>query len=140
MVNSTIVSQFQGPPNPPKGGGSRKIPGGPLYPVAQVVVLLESADIRLWTKKCIQDAQKLAFDTDDIKQLMQSAFTEGRYIDSEWTVQSSRAGAPWAACDAYSYQRDEWIANAGRNMKVEYYLKFSIAKSGKVILTVSCHT
>ncbi|MCF7990496.1 MAG: hypothetical protein K9M02_08645 [Thiohalocapsa sp.] len=114
--------------------------GGPLYPVDEVLALLKGAQgqaINLWTRKCILDAQKYGLDLQDLAVLLEEAVQHGRFRGSEWCVQKPRG--PWAACDAYQLFRSEWIANARRSMRVEYYLKFSMAQTGQLLLLVSCH-
>ncbi|PLY15334.1 MAG: hypothetical protein C0631_07640 [Sedimenticola sp.] len=68
---------------------------------------------------------------------MEIAVQSGRFRGAEWCVQ--HPNGPWAACDAYSFVRREWLAHAHREMSMEYYIKFAIAKTGKLLLVVSCH-
>ncbi|EIC20338.1 hypothetical protein [Thiorhodovibrio frisius] len=139
MVNKTIVSRFTGDP-PLDEGVCRKIAGGPLYPVAEVQALLTGLGaqaVRAWTNKCQRDMQKWSLDTDDLCELLQIALQSGRFRGAEWCVQ--HPNGPWAACDAYSLVRREWIANARKEMGIGYYIKFAIAKTGKLLLVVSCH-
>ncbi len=139
MVTKTIVSRFTGD-LPLDEGACRKIAGGRLYPVAEVQALLTGLGaqaVRAWTNKCQRDMQKWSLDTDDLCELLQIALRSGRFRGAEWCVQ--HPNGPWAACDAYSLVRREWIANARKEMDMEYYLKFAIAKTGKLLLVVSCH-
>lgn len=138
MVNNQLnVSAYQG--EPPVGSGSRKIPGGPLYAANRVLEVLDKGEesTRAWTRKCIGDLQKYALDGKDAVELLTEALQYGRYRDSEWCEQ--RPGGPWAACDAYTLVRKEWIPYAHKEFQIEYYIKFAIAKTGTVILLVSCH-
>lgn len=129
MVTTKIVSQYQ--------EQGRKIPNGPLYPTDDVLALLNSESIRAWTKKCITDMEKWAIDSDDLCELTKIALHSGRFLGAEWCVQEPNG--PWAACDAYQLIRKEWIPHAHREMDIEYYIKFAINKTGKVLLIVSCH-
>ena len=139
MVNTTIVSRFSG--NLPLGRNrSRKIAGGPLYPAEEVLELLRVAGgqgVHAWTAKSISDTAELELDAEDLFKLVQMAIKDGRFLGSQWCVQG-RDG-PWAACDAYSLVRSEWIPAAGKDMDIGYYIKFAIARTGKALLMVSCH-
>lgn len=140
MVNNvTNVSSYKGLP-PTKAGNNRHyISGGPLYPVESILTLLdagESATI-LWTRQCINDVQQLAFDIVDLQKLIKEAITQGQYVNSEWCVQQPTG--PWAACDGYRLCRNEWVEYAHKEMRCEYYVKFAIGKTGKLLLLVSCH-
>lgn len=139
MVNKTIVSRFTGN-FPLDEGAPRKIAEGPLYPATEVLALLAESGaqaVSAWTRKCQSDMQKWSLDTDDLCELMEIALRSGHFRGAEWCVQ--RPNGPWAACDAYSLVRREWVAHARREIDMEYYIKFAIAKTGKVLLVVSCH-
>lgn len=139
MVNTRIVSRYSG--KLPLGEGvSRKIPGGPLYPPSEVLALLAdsgSQAVHAWTDKCNRDIQKWSLDAEDLCELIEIAVRSGRFRGAEWCEQ--RPNGPWAACDAYSLVRREWMAFAHREMDMEYYIKFAVAKTGTVLLVVSCH-
>lgn len=137
MVSGRVVSLFTGelPASPDRG-----IPHGPLYPAAEVLKLLKDCGIRgiqVWTRKCAADLQKLMLDADDLADLLRESVLGGRFIGSEWCQQTP--DGPWAACDAYALSRREWVAVAHRKMPMEYYLKFAIGKTGKILLLISCH-
>lgn len=139
MVNTTIVSRFTGE-LPLQAGACRKIAGGPLYPEEEVLALLAGTGgeaVRAWTERCSRDLQKWSLDADDLCELIDIAVRAGRFIGAEWCVQ--HPNGPWAACDAYSLVRQEWVPHARRDMEFTYYVKFAIAKTGKVLLVVSCH-
>lgn len=139
MVNTVVVSEFAGDP-PLAEGACREIAVGPLYPGAKILALLArsgSRAVRVWTKKCGTDLQKCSLDTEDLCELLATAVRSGRFCGAEWCVQ--RPNGPWAACDAYSVVRREWIAHAHKEFDVEYYLKFAIAKTGQLLLVASCH-
>src|SRR5512139_2302432 len=114
MVNKTIVSRFTGD-LPLVEGACRKIAGGPLYSVDEVLTLLaKSGDqaVHAWTNKCSEDMQKWALDAGDLSELIERAMHSGRFLGAEWCVQ--RPNGPWAACDAYSLTRREWMPHAHR--------------------------
>jgi hypothetical protein len=130
MVKTIIVSRYTS--DLPLGkGANRKIAGGPLYPAGEILALLKSAQERavtLWTRKCKSDAQKYGLDLQDLSVLLEEAVRHGRFKGSEWCEQ--RPSGPWAACDAYQLFRNEWIENARKSMRMEYYLKFAMARTG----------
>ena len=132
------LSAFPQPP-PADEVVDRKIDGGPLYAAADVRVLLARGEnaITAWTRKCVVDLEKLALDLSDALVLIEDALDQGRYHSSEWCAQ--KPNGPWAACDAYVLRRSEWISAAHKEMQVEYYIKFAIGKTGKLLLLVSCH-
>ncbi len=139
MVTTRIVSRFSGPPSPDAALG-RKISGGPLYEADEVLQLLAKAGgaaVQAWSRDCIRDVQKLELDGDDLAGLIGEAVRCGRFLGAEWCVQ--KPDGPWAACDAYSLRRSEWIEAAGKQMVAEYYIKFAIGKTGLLLLLASCH-
>lgn len=139
MVNTKIISRYTGP-LPEGEGADRKISGGPLYQAHEVLQLLENGGgeaITAWTDKCVRDIQKWALDADDQLELLRLAVNGGRFICAEWCVQNP--SGPWAACDAYSVVRSEWIQAMRREINTEYYIKFAIGKTGTILLLVSCH-
>lgn len=140
MVNSIIVSRYSND-LPLAGSVSRKILGGPLYTASEVLGLLREGGengVLAWTRKCQQDMQKFSLDNDDVCELIKTALHSGRYKDSEWCVQ--HPNGPWAACDAYTLQRREWMERIDGYLDMEYYIKFAIAKTGQMLLVASCHT
>lgn len=135
MVTSIIVSEYSG--SPPADGANRKIAGGPLYELARVHALAQAVPgLRFWTRSSELEALDLNVDTQDVAQWLLE-LTPRDYRDSEWCADGLRA---WAACDAYVLRRSEWMAAAHKHMPVDYFLKFAIARSGALILMVSCHT
>jgi len=139
MVSITIVSEYRGSP-PPNMGGNRKIQGGPLYLSTHVLAILRLQDhkgITIWTQKCIRDMQNCSLNAEDVGELIQDTVQRGRFLGSEWCQQ--KPGGPIAACDAYSATRMEWMDSAHKEMSVEYYVKFAVAKTQKGLLVVSCH-
>lgn len=139
MVNKAInVSAYQGIP-PPDGAADRRIAGGPLYSVTDVLALLGTGESALvpWTRKCKDDLMRLALDIPGVQELIREALQHGRYRNSEWCVQNPTG--PWVACDAYQLRRSEWVEAAYKDMSFEYYVKFAIGKTGKLLLIVSCH-
>ncbi len=139
MVRNIIVSQYSKGPVPAKDS-CRSISGGPLYDVDSVLAVLASTDtqsLQIWTKKGLRDFRVLNLGEQDLRELLKLAVNRGRFVGSEWCAQHENG--PWAACDAYSVTRREWITNARKEMDIEYYVKFSLSKSGGVLLLVSCH-
>lgn len=139
MVNNLMnLSAYQGDP-PANERSSRVITGGPLYATKDVLALMAQGECALvpWTRKCKDDLMRLSFDLSDAHALVQEALNHGRYRSSEWCQQQPTG--PWAACDAYQVRRDEWVQAAHKEMMFEYYIKFAIGKTGKLLLLVSCH-
>jgi len=136
MVNRMNVSRYAEAP-PESGSQDRTILGGPLYPVSDVLAALQKQGVMLWTQRAIRDAQELGLDHDDVAELLCEAVSQGRYFKSEWCQQ--KPDGPWAASDVYLLTRHEWNNNAFRDLPTDYYLKFALAKSGWLVLTVSCH-
>ncbi len=139
MVNKRMnVSAY--PCDPPADAQTnRRIPEGPLYRKEDVLAVLRQGDRALitWTRKCSNDLQRLGFDIGDASTLIGEALSTGRYRNSEWCQQ--HPSGPWAACDAYQVTRMEWVHAAHKDMKFDYYVKFGIGKTGKILLIVSCH-
>lgn len=137
MVNIKVISSYTG--KLPVNEFDRKIVTGPLYPEEEVLSLLNSGSesIITWTRKCTADVQRLSLDDSDLFELVELAVRGGRYNGSEWCEQ--KPGGPWAACDAYSVIRPEWIPAAHKEMDIEYYIKFAVAKTGAILLLISCH-
>jgi hypothetical protein len=133
MVTFIVVSEYSGGPIP---GDRVKIEGGPLYSLERVQGLaVRPGGLFLWTRKCLRDVANLTWDADDVASVI-SALKSSDYKDSEWCDN----GKSWAACDAYTIRRREWIETARKEMTVEYFLKFAIGKTGALVLMVSCHT
>jgi hypothetical protein len=137
MVKLFILSEYSTSPPTQLGTGRIKIEGGPLYDLARVQQLGDSADcINLFTRKCIGEVHKL-FDSDleQVTWLIQ-ALDSRDYIDSEW-CENGKNGV--AACDAYRIRRAEVIAATSKPTTVEYFVKLAVGKTGKLVLLVSCH-
>ena len=141
MVNNqTNLSAFTGPlPAAEAEKSELQISGGPLYKPGEVLELLRAeGGLVPWTKKCVKDLRdKLCIDNDGAAALVQEAIVSGRYRNSQWC--QGKSSHQWAACDAYILKRDEYIPHARRELTIEYYVKFAIGRSGKVILLISCH-
>lgn len=134
MVSFNIVSEYSGPSQP---AGGKKI-DGPLYDLEQIVRIAGDGDgIRLWTRKCVLDVANLEWDTSNVAELLRELRQDTHYKDSEWCENGKGA---WAASDAYVITRSEWIPTAKKAMSITYFAKFALAKTGAVVLTVSCHT
>lgn len=141
MVNDTIVGRFTGPPYHPQDSESnRKIPDGPLFLINEVQEALDKQGVRVVTRDCKNDLQQLEFDLEDLISIVSEAIKTGTYKDSEWAlIKNDGERRVWVACDAYVLRRNEWVKTVGREMPVEYYLKFSLSNYGEIVLTVSCH-
>lgn len=142
MVNNLNLSRYMASEPPSDAKGVRTITGGPIYNHDEVLSIINGFEnaqdsFRLWTKKCQSDVRNLSFDFEDIEELLRQVLAKGVYKSSEWCQQNENGN--WAACDAYALQRYEWNVHAHKELLVEYYLKFAIAKSGKILLVVSCH-
>ncbi|NMM82414.1 hypothetical protein B2J86_16000 [Acidovorax sp. SRB_14] len=64
------------------------------------------------------------------------ALRAGDYIDSEWCENGKGA---IAACDAYRVSVTEIAPATGKPVRMEYFLKFAVSKTGALVLIVSCH-
>lgn len=144
MVNNINVSLYAG--DPPGEGQDREILGGPLYSIDDVLDIVtkhlgRANTLKAWTRKAVIDLQDLKLSLTDVAVLLSTHLSSARYIRSEWCengkVVTDRKY--WVACDAYSIKRTEYNEYAGREMEVEYYFKFGIIGTGKLILIVSCH-
>lgn len=140
MVKDVILSRSFQPELILNTGSNRRITGGPLYAVSDVVAVSSAQTLRFATRKAISDVQKLSLCEEELAQLIQRAVQGGRYRSSEW-CELGRTGTTvsWAACDAYTLSVDEWSEAAGKFFSIEYYLKFAIGKTGLMLLVVSCH-
>lgn len=135
MVISRNLSAYNGVP--PADGEDRKISGGPLYELARIQALTEQPDtMKLWTGKCRRDAANLTLDASDLGGMIRE-LTGNDYRDSEWC---DNGKGFWAACDAYTLKRSEFVERAGKWFSIVYFLKFAESKTGKLVLMVSCHT
>lgn len=139
MINNRPnVSRYQG--TPPAGEGSdanRKISSGPLYPVEEVMPLVDQVLVNFWTRGSVRDSQKWKLDAQDAADLVASALSNGRFLGAEWCEQ--KPSGPWAACDAYLVKRLEWNEAAHKSMSFTYYIKFAISNTGQVLLMASNH-
>lgn len=135
MVTFKNLSAYDGAL--PKDGEGRKIATRPLYRLTEIQALAATSDaVNLWTAKCRRDVANLALDAADVGVMLQE-LTERDYRDSEWCDNGKGA---WAACDAYTLRRLEYLESAGKSFRMEYFLKFALSKTGKLVLMVSCHT
>ncbi len=135
MVTFKNLSAYAG--DLPKDSGDRKIPDGPLYKLAEIqTVAAAPGAVQLWTAKCRRDAANLTLDAADVGTMLQE-LTGRDYRDSEWCDNGKGA---WAACDAYTLRRLEYLESASKSFRMEYFLKFALSKTGKLVLMVSCHT
>lgn len=139
MVNSLInLSAYEGTP-PADETHSRRIKGGPLYSQDEVLAAINQGEQALiaWTRKCKDDLLRQSMDLTDAAKLVRDALSQGRFHNAQWCQQ--KPSGPWAACDAYSLKRKEWVPAAHKHFIYEYYVKFAVGKTGKLLLLVSCH-
>jgi hypothetical protein len=135
MVTFVVVSEYS--QSPPLNGGGLKIAGGPLYDLARIQAVADQGrGLRFWTRKCESNAQALGLDAEDAAGLLCELQQPRNFRNSEWCTD----GRVWAACDAYALERREWVNAARKHMNIEYFLKFALAKTGALVLMVSCHT
>lgn len=128
------------PPREGSKGKALKISGGPLYKKTDVCELLSkgAAAINLWTEDCNYDVViKLEWDMQDVLCLIDLAMQKGIFKGSEWCHQSGEG--PIAACDAYCVSRNEWVKTSNKEMNMTYFVKFSVSKTGMLMLVASCH-
>lgn len=137
MVKIFVLSEYSACSPSQLGTGRIKIEGGPLYSLARVQQLVGDSDcINLFTRTCIGEVHKLfANDLEQVAWLIQ-ALDSRDYIDSEW-CENGKNGI--AACDAYRIRRTEVISVTNKPTTVEYFVKFAVGKTGKLVLLVSCH-
>lgn len=139
MVSDRLnLSAWQGS-LPVSDSADRSIKGGPLYVAQQVLCVLERGEsaIHLWTRKCISDTKRFDLDLEQALDLVGAAVKNGKFKGSQWCV--DKPGGSWVACDSYQVCLRQWIEAARKNMDFEYYIKFAIGRTGKVLLIVSCH-
>lgn len=135
MVKLIVVSEYSS--DPPSDIGRVKIDVGPLYDLKRVQALLQGESrLQAWTEKCRKDVRKW-FDDDwqRVSGLLVS-LRSADYIDSEWCENGKGA---IAACDAYSCHSIETAPATGQPLRMEYFVKFAVSKTGTLVLMVSCH-
>lgn len=136
MVKMFVVSEYSLHPPEPWEGRS-KIAGGPLYDLARVQKLAEDEHaLQTWTEKCRKDVRKW-FD-DDLERVtgLLLSLKPQDYKNSEWCENGKGA---IAACDAYTVNAVETAPATGRSVRMAYFLKFAVSKTGALVLIVSCH-
>jgi len=139
MVNRRInISAYPGTP-PADKRRSLAIAGGPLYSKERVLGVLArgTAALRLWTRKCASDVKRFDMDLDQVVGLLRLALERGVFKGSQWCTDKPEGS--WAACDSYQVFWRQWMPAAHKEIEFEYYVKFAIAKSGALLLLVSCH-
>lgn len=135
MVTSNNLSAYAG--TPPDEGENCKIANGPLYGLARIQSLTELPDsVKLWTAKCRRDVANLGLEPADVGSMIRE-LKERDYRDSEWCENGKGF---WAACDAYTLTRNEYLENVGKSFRIQYFLKFAESRTGTLMLIVSCHT
>lgn len=141
MVSLFVVSEYSQSP-PEELSEDRMKVTGPLYDLDLVKALVgeDGQGLKLWTRKCGQDVNKW-FDEDfEVLADMFASLQAHHYLHSEWCTNGREVNGKQAvaACDAYRCRRAETLAT-GKQVQMEYYLKFAISKTGSLLLLVSCH-
>lgn len=135
MVKIFVLSEYSLHP-PEDGQGRVKIANGPLYDLARVQKLAAAGQLNTWTDRCDKTVYELfAGDLAAVADLL-GKLRPANYRNSEWCTNGRNH---WAACDAYALHRVEWMASAGKEMTIEYFVKFAVGKTGQLLLLVSCH-
>jgi hypothetical protein len=109
----------------------------PLYSKSEVNKLLAQGILHtsLFTSKCALDAANEGLALRDVIALVKDAVDVGKYKNSQWCRQSVQG--PIAPCDAYALT--QFIKTNGETRRVNYYVKFAISSTGKLLLIFSCH-
>jgi hypothetical protein len=117
----------------------RLVIGGPLYPVADITALLDKGVVAtsLFTDDCKLDVAFEGWSLKNVVQLVQEALQYGKYKNSQWCRQgvTDELVVPCAPCDAYAVR----FIHAEKG-PTNYYVKFAISKTGKLLLIFSCHS
>lgn len=144
MVNRYIVSKYvDAPPTEAVlASGSRRINKKYLYDIADIRKLASTPDtdesVLAWTAGAKADISGLLWDMEDVKELILHALDHGRRLKPEWCVQSP--DGPLAACDVFIVSRHEVGKRDNVRRIMQYYLKFAVSKTGRLLLIASCHT
>lgn len=136
MVKIFVLSEYSTSPPSESGTGRIKIDGGPLYDLSRVQSLAMGGGLNTWTDRCDKTIYELFGGNLDAVASLMLALQPSNFRDSEWCSNGRNA---WAACDAYSIRRVEWVATVNKEMSIEYFLKFAVSKTGQLVLLVSCH-
>lgn len=143
MVNNLNVSAYTGQVPTIINNGRNTIQRGPIYDKINVLEILNSGDnnTAIMTKTCRKKIEDLSFDIADVRNLIKDAINDGIYKKSEWCIVAERndGSASLAACDSYVLKRNELIQDSFNTIPIEYYIKFAIGKTGKLLMLVSCH-
>ena len=135
MVKPFIVSEYSS--NPPTETGRVKIAEGPLYDLRRVQALIQGENqLQAWTEKCRKDVRKWFEDDWQRMTVLIGSLKNADYIDSEWCENGKGA---IAACDAYRCYLIEVAPATGQPLRMEYFVKFAVSKTGTLVLMVSCH-
>jgi hypothetical protein len=134
MAYLAVVSAYSA--EPPDEAARTKIRGGPIYDLKTIRELAaRTSAIVAWTAKCRRDIRALFSNEWQAVGTLLGSLEACDYLHSEWC---ENAEGFVAACDAYAIEREE-TTQAGRDVRVAYFLKFAISTAGSLILLVSCH-
>lgn len=134
MASLAVVSAYD--MEPPDEAARARIRGGPIYDLKRVRELAaRTSPIVAWTVKCRRDIRALFSNEWEAVGTLLGSLEGGHYLHSEWCENGEGFVA---ACDAYAIEREE-TTQAGRDVRVAYFVKFAISRAGSLILLVSCH-
>jgi hypothetical protein len=138
VVTYVNVSCRQDIALPPNWKTHRLIPGGALYPTADVLTVLKLGVVgtSLFTDDCRTDVAFESWSLREVIKLVDEAMQRGNYKNSQWCRQGviDQDVVPCAPCDAYKVR----FMHATKGL-TDYYIKFAISKTGKLLLIFSCH-
>jgi len=111
-----------------------------LHDLIKVKELSGNKQLSTVTAKCDQDLAKLSWSIDKEVPNLIMQLTEADYYKSEWCRSSGKPDeGRWLMCDAYKITNLEYNPRTYKDEYYDYYLKFSIGPTGKLLLIVSCH-
>ena len=119
----------------------RKIPcAGALFDLSKVKELSAEGMLRTVTEKCDMHLAEMGLSLyGDVAEMI-VRLVEGDYYESQWCKSSStKAKGVWLKCDVYKTTKSIYNKHTCKDDHYDYYLKFSMGPTGKVILIVSCH-
>lgn len=138
MVNN---NKYKPPASDNPGDEERKIPcESSLYELTKVKELSADGLLRTVTENCDKDLAALGLSLyGDVAEML-GRLEESDYYQSEWCRSSSRKGkGAWLKCDVYKTIKSIYNTHTCKEDHYDYYLKFSMGPTGKVLLIVSCH-
>jgi hypothetical protein len=114
------------------------ISNGPLYSSDVVLAILKNGVVgtSLFTEDSRFDVASESWSLKDVVKLVEEALRHGSYKNSQWCRQgiTDEDVVPCAPCDAYEVR----FAHETKGL-TNYYVKFAVSKTGKLLLIFSCH-